>query len=185
MSSTYKSTTPAYGAEYSGFAKLLHWAVAICVLIMIPVGLIMGQLPQGDLQNTLYNLHKSTGVLVLALMVVRLANRLIAGAPPPEPTITRLQRIASHSVHGLLYVLLIVQPLLGWAANAYYGAATPIFGVFEFPAAATKDEALAERLFGIHDLIGLVLAALIIVHIGAALYHYFVRRDGVLQRMLP
>lgn len=185
MSSTYNRTTTPLRTEYSGFHKFLHWAVAVCVIFMIPAGFIMGSLPQGDLQNTVYNLHKATGLLVLGLMLVRLANRLIAGAPPSEPSITTFQRIASHSVHGSLYVLLLAQPLLGWAANSYYGAVTPFFGLFEIPAAAVKDEALAERLFGAHNLIGFAIAGLIIVHIGAALYHYFVRRDGVLQRMLP
>ena len=79
--------------EYSGFAKLLHWVIAACVLGMIPVGIVMLRLEPGDLQNDLYNLHRSFGVLVLALMLVRLAYRLVNGVPAPEPTLTAGQRI--------------------------------------------------------------------------------------------
>jgi len=171
--------------EYAGFAKVLHWMVAACVLFMIPVGIIMGNLPQGDLQNSLYNLHRSFGVLVLALMLIRLAYRIIAGTPPAEPTLSAFQRVLSGFVHGTLYVLLIAQPILGWVATSAYGAAIWVFGLFQLPPVVEKNEALAEQLYAVHDIMGFTIAGLLVLHIGAALYHYFIRRDGVLQRMLP
>lgn len=171
--------------EYSGFAKLLHWTVAACVLFIIPAGITMANLPDGDTKNALYTLHRSFGALVLALMVIRLTYRLVNGVPAPEPTLTSWQRIVSHVVHLSLYALLIAQPIIGWVATSAYGAQISVFGLFTLPAIVAKDEALAKPLFAVHELIGFVIAGLLVMHIGAALYHYFIRRDGVLQRMLP
>src|SRR5690348_3187939 len=98
-----------YGTRKGGYpasSKLLHWAVAACVLITIPVALTMDRISQGPLQDTLYNLHKSLGVLILLLMILRLINRLVVGAPAPDPAIARWQKAASSAVHGLLYGLL-------------------------------------------------------------------------------
>ena len=133
----------------------------------------------------MYNLHRSFGALILVLMLIRLAYRLVNGAPAPEPTLTAMQRIVSHAVHLSLYALLIAQGIIGWVATSAYGAAISVFGLFTLPALVGKDEALAKPLFLVHDLIGLTIAGLLLMHIGAALFHYFVRRDGVLQRMLP
>jgi cytochrome b561 len=171
--------------DYSGFAKLLHWAVALCVLFMIPAGITMNLLGPGKLQDSLYDLHRSCGVLVLALMLIRLANRLVAGAPPPEPSLSTFQRKASHAVHMSLYPLLIVQAVLGWVATSAYGAPVIFFGLFRLPDLVAKNEPLSDKLFLAHNLTGFTIAALLIVHIGAALHHRFVLRDGVLQRMLP
>ena len=171
--------------EYSGTAKFFHWIVALFVLATIPLGLVMGSLPEGPAMNAGYTVHKSLGVLILGLMILRLGYRLIVGWPAPEPTITAAQRIASHAVHNLLYLLLIVQGLLGVYANSVYGAATPFFGLFELPVFTPKDEPFAEQLFTVHAIIGFTIAGLLFLHIGGALYHYFIRRDGVLQRMLP
>jgi cytochrome b561 len=171
--------------EYSGFAKLLHWTIAACVLFIIPAGIIMHNLPDGDVKNLIYTLHRSFGALILALMLIRLAYRLVNGAPAPEPTLTAFQRIVSHAVHVALYGLLIAQPIIGWIATSAYGAAISVFGLFTLPALVGKNEAIAKPLFQVHELVGFAIAGLLVMHIGAALYHYFIRRDGVLQRMLP
>jgi cytochrome b561 len=171
--------------EYSGFAKLLHWTIAAFVLCIIPMGIIMNRIPSGLLQNSLYTLHRSFGALVLVLMLIRLAYRLINGAPAPEPTLTPLQRVGSSVVHLCLYVLVIAQPIIGWVATSAYGAQISFLGLFTLPAPVSKDEALSKPLFFVHELIGFTIAGLLVMHIGAALFHYYVRRDGVLQRMLP
>jgi cytochrome b561 len=175
-----------YAVEsYSGVAKFLHWTVAACVLVMIPVGFVMGSLPTGLPQDTAYTIHRSLGVLVLALMLIRLAYRLVNGAPAPEPTLTPLQRIVSHVVHLALYGLLIAQALIGWVATSAYGAQISVFGLFIMPPAVGKDETLATPLFTVHEVLAFAISGLVLMHIGAALFHYFVKRDRVLQRMLP
>jgi cytochrome b561 len=171
--------------DYPATSKLLHWLVAICVLVTIPIAIWMTNADKGPLQDNLYNLHKSLGVLILVLMLLRLANRLIIGAPAPDPTLEPWQRSVSSTEHTLLYALLLAMPIVGYTANSAFGASTPFFGLFNLPAIVGKNEALSKQLFMLHRWTGYAVAALALLHIGAALQHYFIRRDGVLQRMLP
>jgi cytochrome b561 len=170
---------------YPGMSKLLHWAVAACVLTTIPVSIAMKNMGEGPIPDTLYNLHKSLGVLILLLMILRLINRLMIGAPAPDPSIARWQRAVSSAVHGLLYVLLFAMAVVGYLANSAYGATTPFFGLFSLPMIVGKDEPLATTLFAFHMYTGWFVAFLVVMHIGAALQHHFIHRDNVLRRMLP
>jgi cytochrome b561 len=172
----------SYQDGYSGFAKSIHWIVALLVLTVVPVGIVMGQIENAPFN--LFNFHKSLGVLILVLMTIRLIYRFAHGTPP-EPKIPAFYRFAGNVTHWALYVLLIVTPLLGAIANMYYGAATPFFGLFEVQPFVTKNEALSDSIFSVHKLLGFAVGALVCAHIGAGLFHYFIRRDGVLQRMLP
>jgi cytochrome b561 len=176
-------TLPPVG--YPSTSKWLHWLVAICVLTTAPVAIAMVRVGKGPTQDALYNFHKSLGVLILILMVLRLINRLVVGAPQPDPGIERWQKAASSAVHGLLYVLLLAMPIVGYIANSAYGATTPFFGLFELPRIVGDNEALATTLFTIHRWTGFLVIALVLVHIGAALQHHFIHGDNVLRRMLP
>ena len=178
---TYGTRTDHYPAT----SKLLHWLVAACVLVTVPVAIVMDRVGQGPTQDSLYNLHKSLGVLILVLMVLRLINRLVAGALAPEAEIEPWQRAVSSIVHTLLYVLLLAMPIVGYTANSAYGASTPFFGLFELPSIVGKNEELATRLFTLHRWVGWLVILLVLMHISAALYHHFIRRDAVLKRMLP
>jgi cytochrome b561 len=182
---TYGSLPPV---AYPPVSKLLHWLVAICVLTTAPVAIAMGRVSPGPLQNNLYNFHKSLGVLILVLMLLRLLNRLSVGAPAPEPGIEPWQRAVSSAVHGMLYLLLLAMPIVGYVANSAMGEAgtpTPFFGLFELPPIVAPNEPLSERLFMLHRWVGYLVIALVLMHVSAALYHYFIRGDGVLLRMLP
>jgi len=178
---TYGTRTDHYPAT----SKVLHWLVAACVLTTAPVAIAMVQVGEGPTQNMLYNLHKSLGVLILVLMALRLINRLAVGAPIPDPGIEPWQQTVSSAVHTSLYVLLLAMPIVGYIANSAYGAATPFFGLFDLPAIVGKNETLAAQLFAIHRGAGWLVIVLVLMHVGAALFHYFIRRDNVLQRMLP
>jgi cytochrome b561 len=180
---TYGTLPPG---GYPATSKWLHWLVALSVLIAVPVGILLPYLPPNTpAQTGFYNMHKSLGVLILILMILRIINRLARGAPAPEPGLERWKRAASSAVHGLLYVLLIVQPLFGYWANSAYGATTPFFGMTEIPPMVDKSEGLAKQLFAIHRWIGITIAVVAVAHIAAALQHYFIDKDSVLQRMLP
>jgi cytochrome b561 len=178
---TYGTRTDHYPAT----SKLLHWLVAICVLTTAPVAITMTRISEGPTQDTLYNFHKSLGLLILILMTLRLINRLAAGAPIAEPGIERWQKIVSSAVHTSFYVLLLAMPIVGYIANSAYGAPTPFFGLFELPPIVDKNETLATPLFTIHRWVGWLVIVLVLTHVSAALYHHFVRGDNVLQRMLP
>jgi cytochrome b561 len=171
--------------HYPGSSKLLHWLVAVCVLATAPVAIAMGRVSPGPTQDTLYNLHKSLGVLILTLMILRLINRFVVGAPIADPGIEPWQKAVSSAVHTALYVLLLAMPVVGYIANSAYGATTPFFGLFELPPIVGKNEALATQLFTLHRWVGWFLIVLVLTHVSAALYHHFIRRDDVLRRMLP
>lgn len=178
------ATATAVDRDYSLPAKLLHWVIAACVIFIIPAGIVMVNLESGPLQNQLFDLHRSFGALVLALMAVRVGYRLTFGAPPASGVLTPAQYVISRIVHTGLYVLLIAQPIIGWVGTSAYPATISVFGLFDLPALVGKDRELSETLLSIHGYLGFLIAAMVILHIAAALYHGIVRRDGVLSRML-
>ena len=122
--------------------------------------------------------------LILMLMTVRLIYRVVKGAPP-EPNIPAFYRLAGQATHWALYVLLIATPMVAWIGYNAFGVRVPFFGLFELPALIGKNEALSDTMFMVHRWLGLTVGALAIMHIGAGLFHYLIRKDGVLQRMLP
>lgn len=176
-------TPPPAAGGYRFPAKLFHWTVAILVLGMIPVGISLESLPKGPIQDTFYALHKSTGFVVLLLMIGRLIYRLTHRPPPPEPSLARWQVGASHAVHWTLYAILLVMPFFGWAGSNAFGAPVEVFGLFTLPDLVAKDEDFSKTLLGIHAALGLTAAALIVGHIFMALYHRFGLKDAVLARM--
>ncbi|WP_428032024.1 cytochrome b [Ancylobacter sp.] len=188
MSVSDADTASAAPPRYRTLPRLLHWAVALFVLCLIPLGLYM--VARGEATNfdattgSLYSLHKLLGFIVLWLIVLRVLVRLRRGAPPPVAALTPLERAASGAVHALLYILLLVVPLLGWAGISAYPA-LDVFGLFNLPAILSPDEGLANRILGLHGLLAQGLGIVALLHIAAALRHRFVKRDGVMRRMWP
>ena len=130
------------------------------------------------------DLHKSLGTLILLLTIIRLAWRWAHLAPALPDDIPVAQHRAAVAMHWGLYALLLVQTSIGWIGTAAYPAPVPFFGLFEFPQIWWEDRPLSDRLFALHFWIGILMAVLLVGHIGAALYHHFVRQDEVLRRML-
>jgi cytochrome b561 len=168
--------------------RLVHWAIAACVLTLVPVGLWMvarGEANLWDtLTNTLYGIHKATGFTVLLLMVLRIAFKLRSADPAYPAAFPKALRIAAKSLHHLFYVLLVSVPLLGWAGVTAFPALI-VFPGLDLPAMpfVPVDEDLALRLFQIHGALAITLAVLVLGHIGAALWHLAVKKDGMFQRM--
>lgn len=172
-------------ASYSSAAKWLHWIVAILIIANIPGGFLLDKVPEGPIQDRLYDLHRSTGTLILALAIIRLAVRLARGAPEPEPGLTRFERVASTIVHKALYALIFIVPILGWAATSAYGAAINVYGLFVLPPILPQNEDVSKVLFALHKLSAFTLAGLALFHVAGALFHVIVRKDGVMARMMP
>jgi cytochrome b561 len=172
------------GPAYSVTARVLHWLVAALVLFMIPAGIIIANEWGGPVQQPLYDLHKSVGVLLLPLVLARLLYRLTHPPMPLPADIPAPQQFAAHATHWALYGLLIAQPLVGLIATSAYPAPLPMFGLFELPPVWPENRPLSERLFAVHRWMGIAIAAVAAMHIGAALHHHFVRRDRVLMRMV-
>src|SRR5215470_16865490 len=169
---------------YSMTARVLHWVTAVLVLIMLPLGVGIANEWGGSFKDALYDLHRSIGTVIIPLVILRLAYRLTHPPVPLPEDIPPLQQFAAHATHWGLYALLIVQPFVGWVATSAYRAPIIVFGLFELPPIWPQDRPLSDRLFVVHAFIGAAIACLAAAHIGAALYHHFVRRDGVLMRMI-
>lgn len=171
--------------EYSAVSKWLHWATAIIIFGLIPVGFILDDLPEGRVQNLGYDLHRSFGFVVLCLALLRLAVRGLFGAPAAYAGLTPFEQRASYFVHRALYALIILTPLLGWAATSAYPVKIPIFWLFDLPPLAPESERLSKILFKAHEFSAIAIMLLLVAHIGGALMHRVIKRDGVLDRMLP
>ncbi|MFN3745688.1 MAG: cytochrome b [Hyphomicrobiaceae bacterium] len=173
--------------SYSPLQRLLHWVIAAAVIVMIPVGIYMvrrGQWSNFDaLTNTLYSWHKLIGFCVLWLVVLRIIVRLVRGAPPPEP-LHPLQQFAASATHFGLYVLILLVPILGWTGVSAYGARGTPLG-FNLPEILAQNQALGETILVYHGWAAILLGLLALMHIGAALMHRFILKDGVFARMWP
>lgn len=177
---------PAHArGDWARPVQLLHWLGALLVVAVAAIGLVMVDLERGsELRKTLYALHKSLGITVLALAGVRIALRLATRAPDPLAGPAWQLRAARIS-HLLLYALLCAVPLSGWLLNSVAGQPLPWFGLVELPALAAKDAGLRKPVDTAHVLLFWTLAALVCVHAAAALHHHVFRGDDTLRRMLP
>ncbi len=179
---TLKNTADRWGAVSQAF----HWIIVLLILGLAVVGLTLDELPRSPKYFWVYTAHKSMGITVLALMLLRLGWRLYAGAPAPVPGTPAWQRAAAALSHWGLYGLAIAMPLSGWLYDSASGL-RPFewFGLFPMPKLVPPSESLADAAHDWHETLFWVLVALIAVHAGAALYHHLFRRDATLARMLP
>jgi cytochrome b561 len=170
---------------YSPAQKLLHWATALLIVTLVPVGLTMVRLEPGSIPNTLYEVHKSFGLLVFGLALGRIALRLTRGAPPLVPGLPAWQRAAAHGSHIALYILIVLVPVLGWSGTSACCAPVNLFWTIPLTLPVSGGMEVAKRIFALHDAMALTLAGIVLIHVGAALYHHLIRRDDTLRRMLP
>jgi cytochrome b561 len=171
-------------AGYTGTARLFHWATAVLVLLMLPIGIVMANVDVGPAQDTLYHLHRSIGVVLVPLILARLLYRLQHPPPPLPATVPAFQRRAAHIIHWALYGILLLQAIVGWIATSAYRAPILVFWLFELPPIWPVDRSFSNTVFAVHLAIGLALLALLTIHVGAALFHHFVLKDDVLRRMV-
>lgn len=176
-----RNTIGAWGAP----AKLLHWVVAVLVLGQICLGWVAVNWRLSPTKLDLFVWHKSIGMVILLLMVARIAWRLVNVAPSLPAGMGPLERRAARVSHVLLYLLLLVMPLSGWIINSAANIPFRIFWMVPLPAVVQPDKALADATARAHLAFFVALSLLLVVHIGAALRHHFVKRNDVLKRMLP
>jgi cytochrome b561 len=176
------NTHPA--ARYTLTAVVLHWVLAVALIGSFGFGLYMHELPVSPQRLKLYNYHKWAGICILTLSALRLLWRL-THRPPPDVPMPGWQQRSAHATHGLLYVLFFAVPLVGWAYSSAAGFPIVVFGVLPLPDFVPVDKALADAIKPFHKYLAFALAALVLAHVGAALKHHFVDRDGLLGRMWP
>jgi cytochrome b561 len=177
----WRNTSNTYGA----LAKFLHWSVVILIIAQYFLAEAAEDLPNGVAKLETVTLHKSVGMLVLLLALARigwkLANR---GLPPPVP-MPAPQRIAAAAGHGLLYLLLLAQPISGWMMSSAANYPVTLFDLFQFPALVSPDHDLHEALEEVHEALFGALVVIAVVHAAAAVYHHVWMKDDTLRRMLP
>lgn len=167
-------------AAFHPLARLVHWLMAVLILAMLFIGVSM----VSDLSThhpVMVELHKATGLALLVLVILRICLRLSLPHPPLPRDLPAIQRLAAGASHLLLYALMLAMPLLGWAMLSAGGYPRPL----QLPAIAPHDLQLYAVLRQAHGWAGYLLFAIVLVHLGAALMHALVRRDGVLRSMWP
>jgi cytochrome b561 len=172
-------------SRYTPAAVALHWVLALLILANLAFGLYTVNLPLSPQKLKLFSYHKWVGVTVLLLSAARLLWRATHRAPALPATMKPWEARLAHSSHALLYVLFFAAPLTGWLFSSATGFQTVYLGVLPIPDLLSKNKELADVLRFMHRWINYTMAAVIVLHVAAALRHHFVDRDDVLVRMLP
>jgi cytochrome b561 len=175
--------------RYNGVSMLLHWVLALAILVAFVVGLQFEDMPLSPSKIKLINYHKWAGVAILFLSLLRLVWR-ITHRPPALPAaieqaMPSWQLKAYHGTHHLMYLLFFAVPLLGWAYSSAKGYPIVWFGVLPLPDLVAPNKELAEVLEEAHGAAAFGLMALVALHVAAALKHQFIDKDGLLERMRP
>ena len=167
--------------RYAAPSRLLHWAIALLVLLTWPLGLMIG-FAKKDVVLDFYLLHESIGFLVLWLMLIRVGNRWLNR--PPRHEAPPLERYAAEAVHGLLYLFLILMPVSGFLATNAHGFPLKWFGIVEVWSPIGKSPDIAPVFSAVHEWNAWILLGLFAVHFGAVLVHHVIRKDDTLYRII-
>ncbi len=171
--------------RYSTVSLILHWLIAALVVTQI-VLIQAHEATDGPISREFVNLHKSVGLTILVLTLVRLGWRIANPAIPLPAETPRWQKLVARGTHVLFYVFLLAMPLVGWAASSAAGRDIVWFGLFEWPLLPVGGgREFAGQLMDLHELAAKLLIALVVLHVLGALKHHFIDRDNVLHRMIP
>jgi cytochrome b561 len=176
-----RNASDSWGAP----AKLFHWVMAALILAQIALGLMAANWRVSPTKIELFFWHKSTGMLILALVGLRILWRLANPTPELPADMAGWERAAARLSHRLLYALMIALPVTGWIINSASNVPFRIFWLIPLPAVVAPDEPTADLFALVHGGLFTLLALVLVAHIGAALRHHFVKRNTVLIRMLP
>ncbi|MHB1668241.1 MAG: cytochrome b [Thiomonas sp.] len=172
---------PAHNTRYGAVARLFHWAVVLLLVGEYSLAWLMPDIHKGTQPAGLIAWHLAIGPLILSVMLLRLGWRSAVGTPEPHPGVA-WQELASKLTHGLLYVLLLVLPLLGWINASTRGWSISLLGI-PLPALASQGSTVGRDLGEWHSTLAYIVLGLIGLHVSAAFYHHWVRKDGLLARM--
>jgi cytochrome b561 len=168
--------------HFSGPARLLHWLMAVLIVTMLFVGAGMVT-SVSERHQSLIALHKPLGIAILILVLIRIVVRLRNGAPPLPASVPGPQRFVAHLSHLLLYALMLAMPLIGWAMVSAGGYPVTLYGPIHLPPIAPANAWWFARLHFAHTYLAYLLFLTVLLHLGAALFHGLIRRDGVLSSM--
>lgn len=169
--------------RYPAVLRTLHWLIVALVIAQFAVAWTMPGIHRGTPPVGLVGWHLSIGTVILAVMLVRLGWRMTHAIPPVPTTLPPGVRVLSRTTHYLLYTLLIVLPLLGWANASARGWTIRLFDTMPMPALLARGSDVGMALGDVHATIATVLLAVIALHVSGALYHALVLRDGTIRRI--
>ena len=172
-------------SRWGAGAQLLHWLMALGIATAMGLGWVMVNLPMGALKFQLYAVHKSLGITLLALVMLRLLWRWLNTTPPLPGQLPRHERWLAHGAHRALYALMLLMPLSGYVINSAANFPLNVFGLVQIPNLTPESEALGEWASRIHLALFWGFVLVLAGHIGGALRHHFILRDDILRRMLP
>ncbi len=175
------NTTETYGSATRG----VHWLTVALIAAGFGLAWTMTDMANSPDKFRLYGLHKSIGATVLALGLFRILWTVVQPSPRALGNSPRWQEIAAKAVHGLLLLWLVAMPLSGWLMSAAGGHPVSVFGLFTLPSLIGQDRETAHFLRETHETLASLGLFLIAAHVGAALWHHVVVKDGTLRRMLP
>ena len=172
-------------AVYNPFFRTLHWLMALVIFTALGLGVWATQLPKGAMRSDVLFVHKSLGVAVLILIVIRIVARLVVGSPPYAVPLGRLTRAGSHAVHVLLYALMIAMPVSGYLTSSAGGHDVSFFGLISLPNLVGESKAIDQGASQAHFVFAWAIGAALCLHLAAVVWHARVKRDEVLTRMWP
>jgi len=172
----------ADSAPFPVFSRILHWLMAVMVLAMLFVGVGMAA-SVSERYRFLVSIHRPLGIAILILVMIRLLNRLFNPPPPLPDSIPHWQRRAAKASHILLYALMFAMPLLGWGMLSAAPYPIAMWGSLQLPPILPHDPLLYAWLRRLHTDCAYLLFAVFLAHLGAALLHGLIRRDGVFESM--
>jgi cytochrome b561 len=185
MSSHIAYETTAAAARYSRSARNLHWSIVALLAIQYITAVLMPHIGRNTPMSTTINLHFSFGVIIVVVMAVRLVHRLRHPVPLDVTYSPGWERGLARFVHLAFYALVLIAPFLGWASASAHNLPVSLFGAMPLPALAPPKARWALTSGDIHTYAMWTMLGLIAFHAAAALFHFYVRRDRVLQSMLP
>ena len=173
--------------RYTTVAIVLHWLLGLSIFAMFAIGIYMSDLPFSPLRLKLYNYHKWAGITFLILSLLRLLWRLVNKPPVLPKAIAQAmpswQTKIYHATHYALYALFFAVPLIGWAYSSAAGFPIVLFGVLPLPDFMAVDKEFAKQIKELHEISAFALVGLALLHMGAALKHHFIDKDGLISRM--
>jgi cytochrome b561 len=168
--------------RFAASSRVLHWLMAVLIIAMLFIGVGMVSTVSAR-YALLVSIHKPLGIAILALVVIRLVNRLFNRPPPLPESLPAIQRLAAHASHWALYALMFAMPLIGWGMLSAGGYPIILYGPLQLPPILAQSAPVYALLRQVHTVLAYLLFATVLVHLAAALFHGLIRRDGVLESM--
>jgi cytochrome b561 len=167
---------------YGFISKSFHWLMALIIIFNFILGLVLDDFPKGEMRSFLFSIHKSTGILVMLLLIPRLLWRLVNTVPTPLSNIKILNKVSKYT-HYFFYLILLVIIFSGWLYSSARSGPFEVFGLFTAPALVEKNDVIAKIAKETHEVSVYIFIIILGLHIFASIFHHYIFKDKTLKRM--